>query len=242
MKRAAARRLLVVLLVMFALTCAGLAARYDYLPYRSAQQRGVEEIAPSSRSSVLHPASPFAAGPQESQRDNQAKEKVGGSLGPPTGKVVTANASGPQPKGGNSSHVLRHLHPDDDISPDSVVGRPFPVSASVARQWKNVPLTQEMAGLLDQFTQEQRDVQWAPVTESHIYDLIADYPDITPRAIECRSSICMFEVSYTWKAGFSVIDDRYLLDQVRFIGDVWGFETDETNQQIKVMLEVVTRK
>jgi hypothetical protein len=78
----------------------------------------------------------------------------------------------------------------------SLVGRPFPLSPSVASTCTDLsfaPCAEEHR-LLSAFAQEPRDDAWADKMETKLRDYIQQYPGFSIRTLECRTSLCMAEV------------------------------------------------
>ena len=85
-------------------------------------------------------------------------------------------------------------------SDQTVVGRPFPVSASVealcrklsSRGEDNCALSHSE---LADFARQPRDPAWASEMEARLRDLVASESGYTVRTIECRTSMCVAEVA-----------------------------------------------
>ncbi len=98
---------------------------------------------------------------------------------------------------------------------------PFPASESVLA---TCPTRAVAAGApcgrvihdLDEFANEERDPAWAEVIEARIReDIVAQCPQhaqCAVRALECRTSLCVAEVSSTdgWFNYFPLLDDGFL--------------------------------
>ena len=133
------------------------------------------------------------------------------------------------------------LHPEDDLAPQAAIGRPFPVSQAVERGWKYAPPDPIVTELLEKFAQEERDVSWAQRIEAHLSALFPTPLGTAARSIECRTSICILEVTYTGQADYSAYSDPYLLSQIHLESEAFGYETDATNLRIKILLEIYKR-
>jgi hypothetical protein len=95
--------------------------------------------------------------------------------------------------------------------------------------------------LLEQFAQEERDVSWAQMTELHLREVFASAQGVTVRWIECRTSICIYEVAYAGQGNYNIGSDNYLVDEIRLEGTIFAFEDDATNLRFTVALEVYSR-
>jgi len=82
-----------------------------------------------------------------------------------------------------------------------VIGRPFPISASVESSCKVLSkpgqdACSETHELLALMAQEPRDPVWAPDMEDKLRGLIlaSESGKFVPRAVECRTTLCVVEV------------------------------------------------
>ena len=141
--------------------------------------------------------------------------------------------------GADSQPALASLHPDDDLHPQTVVGHPFAVSPSVQAAQRNAP-DPDADKLLTEFAHEERDVAWARQMETHLQQVLSGAT--TVRSIECRTSICMFEVSYTGQLNYDIYPDRSLMDQLVHENTMYGYEKDATSPQITVAVEIYRRR
>lgn len=83
----------------------------------------------------------------------------------------------------------------EDADPAAVIGRPFPVSASVTAECQRYGCP-ELDQPLAHFAQEPRDLTWAREMETKLREFIlADSGQFTIRNIECRTSLCVIEVA-----------------------------------------------
>jgi hypothetical protein len=217
---------------MFVAAGAVLAVRYRYLAHDLRPEQRSIDVARSARGSGSIPSNPFAEvepGKQQARLQSETVKKAANQVA----------ISGPRFQGASSPQYSVRLHPDDDATPKAVVGRPFPVSASIDIHSKVHPAP-EVAEVLNKFAQEPRDVSWAHI-EARIEGLFPTADGVAARTIECRTSICVYEVTSTSPSDFWYLSDRYLVDQVTGVGELDGYERDATNQQIKVLLEVLVR-
>jgi len=133
------------------------------------------------------------------------------------------------------------LHPDDDQHPLAVVGRLFAVSASVEMGREKAPHPEKDA-LMSAFAQEPRDVAWAGKVEAHLQQALSGIDNTTVRSIECRTSMCLFEVAYVGRLTYNIYSDDFLESQLRYEGTIYGYETDATSQRITVAVEINRRR
>lgn len=133
---------------------------------------------------------------------------------------------------------------------DSVIGRPFPVSESVAAACRAGPCL-AVVQLLSKFAHEPRDLQWASDIEARLGELVmAEHGEFTIRAIECRQSLCVAEVasihgsfSFNTRIRPNGTDANHELswkDLWVGIGD-FGYEMDPSGARITVTLQVFSR-
>jgi hypothetical protein len=130
----------------------------------------------------------------------------------------------------------------DAVDPESVIGRPFPVSKSVDEGCTE-SYCSEWRGLLGKFAQEPRDPRWAAQTEADLRALALAEPEkYTVRSVECRSSLCVIEVASLF-GGFSGIPTTSALYGKLFNGGAeFGFERDPSSARITVTVQTFERR
>ena len=132
------------------------------------------------------------------------------------------------------------------VGDTSLIGRPFPLSPSVARECADpslepCPLVHRILSL---FAQEPRDDVWADKMETKLRDYIQQYPAFSIRALECRTSICMAEV-VSDKGAFhhGIIDLGSDLDrEVQPDLGSFGYERGKDGALVTVSQLVFTRR
>lgn len=141
----------------------------------------------------------------------------------------------------------------------SVVGRPFPISKSVANSAdsckrdlaisRNAPCG-ELFRLLSVFAEEPRDPDWADDIETRLYELVMKDADrFVVRAIECRTSLCVAEVASIYGAFHFIrkiyLDEDHKDENLRkkvWTGKGWlGYEPDASGAEVTVTLFVIER-
>jgi hypothetical protein len=85
-------------------------------------------------------------------------------------------------------------------------------------------------------------VEWAPIIEWRLQRILSGLESTTIRSIECRRSICLFEVAYIGRYKYDVYSDRFLEDQLEYMGTMYGYERDALSQRITVALEIYRRR
>lgn len=135
------------------------------------------------------------------------------------------------------------------LDANSVVGRPFPVSASVIDscerfklQGKELQCKDSYAALAN-MAQEPRDTVWAPKAEEALRKLIMMEPDkYTIRNIECRTSICVAEYSAVRPQqlfpSHEFQRDSGLTEEIR----MFAYETDPSGATLIVTVIPFTRR
>jgi hypothetical protein len=140
--------------------------------------------------------------------------------------------------------------PTETSDPGAVIGRPFPVSASVedectemvARLGDQSPCALRIE-LLSRMAQEPRDPVWAATTEKKIRDFVATEADqFTIRAVECRQSICALEVESIhgpwFTFGYGTEPDKVLRERE---GST-AHERNESGDRVTVTFTVYERR
>jgi hypothetical protein len=132
------------------------------------------------------------------------------------------------------------------------IGRAFPVSQSVYDSCARTPLPSCTGGFkaLAALAQEPRDPVWAPRLEAKIAEwLMSDdrHPEI--RAIECRTTLCAYEVatrnvtftgtSYEFLEANGVLTAAYIQDYSSWI---YGFEKDPGGSTVNVDVRLLVRR
>jgi hypothetical protein len=139
---------------------------------------------------------------------------------------------------------------DVSSDPDLVIGRPFPVSASVEREcgWlsshggKKDEICDRVQQALSNMADQPRDPSWASKTEAMIRAVAASEGDkFAIRAVECRASACAAEVASTY--GFfhwtqKLASDESIGKQLIDWDSTMGYETDSNGTRVTVTLAI----
>lgn len=189
--------------------------------------RAAERAAPVQSPSVEHQPKPVSPGAGLDRSTN--------SVLIPAGPVPSADPRGPTQVDGSGlpNNVAAGAGTTD---PNSVVGRPFPVSASVAAGCK-VYTCPEMDEVLARFAQEPRDSAWAAQMEAKLQDYVESQPgQYQIRAIECRTTLCFIEVASPY-GSFGLPPYNYPLEKWLYpSAPEPGFEHDVNSGKITVTL------
>jgi len=131
--------------------------------------------------------------------------------------------------------------------PDLVVGRAFPVSASVKDRCDSLGAARrihcgETYDMLAKMQKERRDPTWASASEAMLRNLLTEEPGkFTIRHIECRTTICAVEYSAVG-ATILTMSNEFLLGSGLDEGIAMdGFETDAAGVQLVVTVVPFTR-
>jgi hypothetical protein len=148
-------------------------------------------------------------------------------------RVAQALAAVSSPTSGNdASGEVSALADGSEWLDHFVVGRPFPVSASIWNPCASPLLSCDIfVNALDDFKDEARDIQWANSSEEKLRRVLVELPQwpTTIRALECRADLCFFEVEskvdqYSWPR---LRERRRMLEPGLYTGWRWyGHETD----------------
>jgi hypothetical protein len=126
--------------------------------------------------------------------------------------------------------------------PTSVIGRPFPVSASVAAGCKvyTCPETDEA---LARFAREPQDPAWSAQMEAKLQNYVESQPgQYKIRAIECRTTLCFIEVASPYGT-IPIPPYNYPLEEWLFPGvPEVGFEHNVSLGKITVSLMPFVRQ
>jgi hypothetical protein len=152
----------------------------------------------------------------------------------------------PQHDDGGASHGLSSAEIESPgPAAAAVMGRPFPISTSVATDCRRLAGTcDEGLQLLSKMVQEPRDAEWAKEMESRLraHFLTAQPGKYSIRAIECRSTVCAAEVASP--------DGPYLGGPYSFVAanDLYngpsflGYETGELGATVTVTPQMFERR
>ena len=139
----------------------------------------------------------------------------------------------------------------DDATPRSVIGRPFPVSATVLssreRCLKSDPHPENCNVVfrdLEQFSKESRSVPWATDMEFRLRSHVEKVGDLryAVRSLECRTSLCALEVTFTHDVFFGLSYDESMSLGLKNGWVEFGFEPAPGGQRIVVMLRTYRRR
>jgi hypothetical protein len=149
---------------------------------------------------------------------------------------------------GNTLAVDRVTQQD----PDAVVGRAFPVSASV-EEWRKqcvaelgeIDVCNYEHDLLKSFAKERRDNAWARETESRLRNhvLTSDGGNkYQLRAVECRTTLCALEVESQYGGYHGMTYPESEAIGLRDRGGHGGYETIASGVRITVTLYIFARR
>lgn len=135
--------------------------------------------------------------------------------------------------------------------PDAVIGRPFPISASVesnCRHWsKNDAgdMCGEVQQLLSKMAQEPRDPTWARKMEEALRDHVTteEPGKFSIRAIECRTSVCAVEVESIHGPYLGgIYPDHPASKDLSTWLPIRAYETNEYGARVTVTVMTFTRR
>lgn len=162
------------------------------------------------------------------QLDQDSTKPLAGSSKNETTEFKTASSSGAEVSEG-----------------DSVIGNPFPTSASVQDSCKKNPDCDRVNAGLKEMAEEPRDVSWATNMEDQLRDYSASFGSgkYTIRAVECRESLCAIEVASVYGILPPALPYGSSLDRQLSSWDSWtGHETDQLGAQVTVTLLIYRRR
>jgi hypothetical protein len=116
-------------------------------------------------------------------------------------------------------------------------GIPFPMSESIKRaceEMKHLGTAScaEHYAVLDWLANESRDEKWAASVVASIASAVASQPDYFIRAIDCRMTLCAIEIEST--RGVFRHTTGTSTNTIELVDRVFGYETSESNQMVKV--------
>ncbi|MEZ5499800.1 MAG: hypothetical protein R3E77_10275 [Steroidobacteraceae bacterium] len=135
----------------------------------------------------------------------------------------------------------------EGIDPAEVIGRPFPLSASIQRSCAEIyhdtctPIFER----LDRFQNEPRDPEWASRIEDRLRQLVGTVAagQATVRQVECRTTLCAMEVEWRYKnMMLDTWQDEVLRREVLETGAIVGFENSNSEEKLQVTFEVYFRR
>lgn len=136
---------------------------------------------------------------------------------------------------------------DEDTDRTAMIGRPFPVSASVEFTCRKLggSCDEELDGLLSKFAHEPRDPAWAAEMETRLREFIltSEPGKFSIRAVECRTSLCVVEVASGFGAYIDHLESSESLSKDLFgwIG-THGYEVDQASARVTVTLQTFMRR
>lgn len=129
-------------------------------------------------------------------------------------------------------------------SDDSYVNQPLPISDSVLQFCQKTDRCESVFIVLRELAQEPRDLTWAPRTEDILRRFVQSYPEgrYSIRAIECRTSGCVMEVSSPVGSlplmyGHPLFDDS-MLERINRL----GFEYDDSGKRTVVDFRILVKR
>jgi hypothetical protein len=148
------------------------------------QHDAMSERPPAATMKKVSPGSPVATRNSDSSRAS-------------TGVAPISQGQANKPATARKDYVRVKI---GDVAPErfdpSVVGRPFPISASVRPVCSgNGDIDCELDDSLTRFSQEPRDGNWAPSVEERVRSIVESRnPGFAIRNLECRATLCAMEV------------------------------------------------
>jgi len=128
---------------------------------------------------------------------------------------------------------------------NSVIGRPFPMSASVSTSCKRLTggLCEEFLRPLSAFAEEPRDAVWAPSAEEKLRRYVEAGPsDISLRSVECRQSLCVIEVAaIPGRPYFGLDGDEEKSFGLDKVNAMHGYEVAPSTDRITITLLIYQR-
>jgi hypothetical protein len=237
-----ALRLLVGLAVgaAIAFVVTGLARYHDTEAVTGLGSHSVEPIAeaPAPVTESLSPASQCAASEVPA---NSRTPQFAGSGSDPLAHSAHAKQDDPnvvRPKSAVAAPFI------DD--PDAVIGRLFPASDSVISQCQPGRMSPQpcakVVNFLATMAEESRDPRWARDTETSLLEWYSQIPELTIRAIECRTSLCAIETSSVngLQLGPSYKDRPS--ERVHTWLSLWARETVNSSEEVTVTLQLFIRR
>jgi hypothetical protein len=142
--------------------------------------------------------------------------------------------------------------PPQTASPDGrniqsdLIGRTFPVAASVDRACKETfqEVCDRLKEDLAKMASEPRDSAWATDMEAKLrqYVMSSGPSAFNVDNIECRTSWCAMEVSSPYGSVVGSIPySNMLSNEMRMWDDSWGYETDQLGEKFTITLSVYKR-
>jgi hypothetical protein len=128
---------------------------------------------------------------------------------------------------------------------DSVIGRPFRVSASIQNSCKPNPKCDRIIAALKELEEEPRDDSWAMDMEAKLQDhlLSLGQDKYTIRAFECRESLCAIDAASTYGLLPFALPYGSPLDSQLSAWDSWAaHETNQLGADVTVTLLVYRRR
>ena len=188
----------------------------------------------SSSSEVPH--SVDHTSPQSEKALSANIHQAGPAFDPKVSPAVSA-----QPTDGNKPKTPASAQVGVDAS---VIGSPFPISASVEAACRGFVVCDETREMLSKMAQEPRDSAWATEMEMKIQEnVLSQGPDkYTIRDIECRSSLCAVETASSFGLYFGPGYPDPLDRSLHAMVPIWGYETDPSGVRVTVTLKILKRR
>lgn len=127
---------------------------------------------------------------------------------------------------------------------EDVIGRPFPLSSSIAATCKRDPdVCKEAHGWLEKMVQEPRDQQWAARAEESLREtILAEGDKFSIRTLECRQTVCAVEVASIHGPLFTLKAEELMAYRLWGKTLIMGYETNENEMRVTVTVWIYERK
>src|SRR5882724_10666711 len=162
--------------------------RNDDAGIEAASNREASPAAPMAKSRDIGTAPVIKTNSGSEQRSEPSAAIGAGTVLPATTALKeTSSSEGTGSANPGSSEA--------EVDPRAVVGRHFPMAASLAAGCK-VDGCPELDEALAKFSLEPRDLAWAANVETKLRDFVGAHSDrYMIRTVECRTSLCVMEVT-----------------------------------------------
>lgn len=166
-----------------------------------------------------------------------------------TGTVSKVPGIGSESEGAKNNYAERPDAAQQLGDAAAMVGRPFPLSASVERGCDRLSAgggrdyCEEDRTLLSRLAQEPRDPVWASYAEARLRAFVLSEGDkYAVRALECRSTLCAIEVTSIHGPFLGIGYDAEKGSGLSGQSGLFGYEKNAYGLRVTVSLKVFARR
>jgi hypothetical protein len=209
------------------------------------------EIAVSSQSNYIHTNQVEDRSPLTAAEGSDLLDPPNSSNLSQVQRVDAVGGENERARAGESPHPMHSPAAEkDQRDVQQTEFAPFSSSRSIQEQCRTHPVPRdvdckEVSELLEEMSREERDVEWATRTESHIRAVVlARGNGIQIRSLECKESLCAIETVSPGHVGLTIlVQSEQELAGVVDDGDyILAWEEDPSYGRVTITQRVFSRR